>query len=172
MSRQWKPGDVALVTFDNASPAEKARGESDVVTRLALRGSGWWAMGRASGLDDDQPILDARPLVVINLENSEQLERLARAYVDTWKAPHSDYVPHQEVVRVVARQMEAALHSLLAPEPPDEPMDPAIRAFADGSEWARVGPWWICAALNEVPRHWDYLTERDDFRVLPEGVTQ
>ncbi|GAB3776651.1 hypothetical protein FB382_004357 [Nocardioides ginsengisegetis] len=65
MSREWKPGDVAIVTNQS--------GESGRAIRFS--GSpedGWFA--ERDGIGGD--LTDARPLVVIDPENREQVERL------------------------------------------------------------------------------------------------
>jgi len=49
---------------------------------------------------------------------------------------------------------------------PAEPTDPAVRVWANGSEWAKCGPWWVTPAVNEVPREWDYLVESVGFEIL------
>jgi hypothetical protein len=76
----------------------------------------------------------ARPLVVIDPENREQIERLADVFCHS---PSSGWVD----------QMQAALRSLLEPEPEEPAVWLAVVRDGNGDEWYRwadhedVNPW-------------------------------
>lgn len=80
MSREWKPGDVAEITFNNCLLV----GKEDIVTKVALRtedsaGRGWWAMGEGRGLDDTSVLSSKgtiRALAVVDPDNPEHVANL------------------------------------------------------------------------------------------------
>jgi hypothetical protein len=141
MSRGFKPGDVALV-------------EGEVMLR---RTDGRWEHG-------DQlrfPIYsdDARPLVVIDPEDREQVETLRIAY-------------HAQRMTATGGtsfdDMQAALRSLVAPPKPEEPQGlGAVVEDAEGTLWAYTGEEYAWAS-NGGARHWHEL---DVARVLSDGWT-
>lgn len=139
MSREWKPGDVALV-----------RG------KVCIRAHGKWEHGlpdRFAFDDDDR----ARPLVVIDPENREQVERLMRA------ARNNDTVG--------VESMQSALRSLITPPKPGEPKHiGAVVLDEDGEEWTLARPFANNKWINS--RTADYATypQIAAVRVLSEGV--
>lgn len=151
MSRDWKTGDVRLATVN---------GEQ----MLVLRGRGifegnWYTQGPVAGsrlsVSDDW-LLDDRPLVVIDAEDGEAVERLAHLVWKFWETQPNSM---QGAVLLALRELANPTVK------PEEPTDPAARVWANSSVWAKCGPWWVTPAINEVPREWDYLVEFDDVEV-------
>lgn len=177
MSGQWKPGDVGLVTC------------SDGKERIAICGERW--------LDDflvwvfrdktlrDVAASDARPLVVIDPEDAEQVRRLAVAYDTVFERMFpEDYADAANITDNSDNEwMQAALREFAAPTPPrpDEPTG-KYAAVVDraGMEWLRDGleeesggPWWsVDRAQQSSPGPqravWSDIAA---VRVLTEGVT-
>jgi hypothetical protein len=73
MSREWTPGDVALVTANDG-------GHPGVAFRVDYSGVGhvWWV---ANGYWRDEFVESARPLVVIDPEDMRAVERLQDLYI-------------------------------------------------------------------------------------------
>ncbi len=126
MGREWKPspGDVALVRNEYGvwnvaiyavRPAD--RGRIPFV----------WVYGVS---DSTMPIgAEARPLVVIDPEDREQVERLAAA------------INHRHVYEPFPERVQAALRSLITPPKPEEPTGlGAVVEDAEGELWVRVRP--------------------------------
>ncbi|GAA2007866.1 hypothetical protein [Nocardioides kribbensis] len=67
MKREWKPGDVALIPL----------GSADVRAMFTTDG---WAISDMPGVRGVREFSDVRPLVVIDPEDREQVERLLSAY--------------------------------------------------------------------------------------------
>ena len=111
MSREWKPGDVAMV---RAFDAITRTFEPQMVIRT---GRGDWAHPN-DGLWDDEFVQDARPLVVIDPNDREQVARLADAFCEErWS-----HQPGSEECDPLTRDaMQAALRSLIDPPEPEEP---------------------------------------------------
>jgi hypothetical protein len=115
-----------------------------------------------------------RPVVVIDPEDREQVERLLRGYAG-WKADPDDITNYPEYVD----HMQAALREFANPTPPrpEEPtgLGPVVEA-PNGDRWSRIEPTgdpdhtrvWICEADEQVrPRPWPDIAA---VRVLSEGV--
>ena len=155
--REWKPEDVALVRTFNM----KDRGREPVRALRTI--SGWvGAMGVSA---PDSEVEDARPLVVIDPENAEAVERLVDLY---WSVRKGD--------RTRISAMQAALREFADPKPP-KPEEPtglgAVVEDADGNEWTRFtrvkhG----CAWVRQTPEA-TYLSYREisAVRVLSPGYT-
>lgn len=158
MSREWAPGDVALVR----------RGSSDWhramwADRPNLEAPGWHCI---HGPCDN--VTDVRPLVVLDAEDREQVEDVFRLMLRTLPkiAPtHRDY----------ADALQAALRSLIEPPKPPEPMGlGAVVEDGAGRQWVRTErdagervwekPW----LYNGLRKHWQIV---DAVRILSEGVT-
>lgn len=143
---EWKPGAVALIGCPDTH-------------RVALRmGSGSWGTGE--GVFADATIGEARPLVVIDPESREQVERLA-ARIDLrcmGMLPTADEY---------ADAVGAALRSLVAPPKPDEPTSMSARVIdASGAEWARSGRGcWFALGGQADCLAWDSLVERGPLEV-------
>ncbi len=101
MKRDWKPGDVALAYDDDWSfRVVRHSGSPDYWSAA----NGVWPQGVSGDL------LDYRPLVVLDPEHREQVERLLLAF---------DYAP--DAVALALDDMQAALRSFVTPPKPDEP---------------------------------------------------
>lgn len=144
MSREWKPGDVAL------DDIERRFMHLDNGQWVGITGTRYWGG-------------ELRPLAVIDPEDREQVERLGRAYVETWLGPR------EEASVETIDQMQAALRNLVTPPKPDEPQGlGAVVEDADGSLMVRTqddkNPWTCYGG----PRwSWDDV---DAVRILSEGV--
>lgn len=154
MKRKWKPGDVALVPF--------TRGD----IRVMFTTDGW-VISDAPEVKCIPGFSDIRPLVVIDPEDREQVERL-----------------HQSILRVYGQQkvtdaadntmlMQAALREFDNPTPPkpEEPMGlgAVVATGADG-DFIRVScesynPW--LNVQTGVVHSWLRVAA---VRVLSEGV--
>ena len=166
--RQWKPGDVALVEVGCwANPRVAVR--TGVPSNM-----GWAYCGEHDGrstqnwtADSHGTVTPIRPLVVIDPENREQVERLTDALqgvgIDTtgW-----------DLVR-------AALREFADPKPP-KPEEPtglgAVVEDAAGLRWTRVeageaktwNPWFPAGDPDMQPDEWARI---DAVRVLSPGYT-
>jgi hypothetical protein len=153
---EWKPGDVALV--------DSWRGKGQIAFRVG-RGEniGWCVLDGTDsrGLDDDEVGDNARPVVVIDPEDAEQVERLASALFDVcaYSATHSPI------------KLAAALREFARPTPP-RPEEPtglgAVVEDAEGKRWVRsvvtpARPWYT----RNKSKPWDEIVA---VRVLSEGV--
>jgi hypothetical protein len=163
MSREWKPGDVAMVTLTTGQTAPAMRSGTD-------RGE-WYAPMRddsPSFLVGDHLVASAHPLAVIDAGDREQVERLAERIGHLWTSHH-----------YVTDVVQAALREFAAPKPP-KPEEPtgkfAAVIDADGREWVRtrddlpgyLGVVWMDPE-RFCHRRWDGV---DAVRVLSEGVVQ
>jgi hypothetical protein len=159
MSREWKPGDVAMVTLTTGQTAPAMRSGTD-------RGE-WYGPMRddsPSFLVGDALVASAHPLTVIDAEDREQVERLAERIGHLWTS-------HNYVVDVV----QAALREFADPKPP-KPEEPtglgAVVEDAEGHRWVLVGPGesfpvWAPADPERVATSFRAI---DAVRVLSEGV--
>jgi hypothetical protein len=145
MSREWKPGDVAMVP--------------GVGRAMRTRDGGW--VTRSTSTNVTNNFMNVRPLVVIDPEDREQVERLTEAL---------DWATHP----FNWDAMQAALRSLIAPEKPAEPQGlGAVVEDAERQTWVRVncdpGMWRLC----QGPARGRFKSYADitAVKVLSEGVT-
>lgn len=144
MSREWKPGDVVRLGNNVAMRVEQ---DSDAYF-ISPIGTHWRDCEHS-----------ARPLVVIDPEDREAVERLARDLVGF------DF-------DLVVERLQAGLRKFMDPTPPrpDEPKGlGAVVEDEDGTPWVRcenvdLDPHWY--ARNKK-RDWHQI---DAVRVLSEGV--
>lgn len=162
MSHTWKPGDVAMVRGD---------GDEDVV---AIWQGTQWATEHANYFSDFQ--VNARPLVVIDPEDREQVERLTADYDAAVIRMNNDPDPRDVTPAQRATAMQAALRSLIVPPKPDEPTGlGAVVEDADGDRWVRVetaepgDPCWFFNAREEDAACCHY-SDIAAVKVLSEGV--
>lgn len=101
MSREWKPGDVAMLVFSTGELAIGVRNGPEQTPGWGHSG----AFGGGSVYDGIGGVDDIRPLVVIDPADTEQVERLTDLM--SW-ALHSDDAP----------RLQAALREFANPEPP------------------------------------------------------
>lgn len=165
MTREWNPGDVALV--------KNEYGVWNVaICALSALGTSW-----RYGVADSWMTLDAeaRRLVVIDPEDREQVERLLDL-AESWleRVPYADMSRPNSLTRIEAGQQ--ALRALLAPPKPEEPTGlGAVVEDAEGRRYVR-GP----IALADM--HWNYVNDSGAaicakwvavpaIRVLSEGVS-
>lgn len=170
MGRAWKPGDVAAVSFDGKT-------EHVAIRTLYFHGEyveeGRWHGGRAGALHG--PEMTARPLVVIDPEDREQVERLAEAILYAATVAGLDHVSYRgtsgdERLGVLVE----AVRSLVANPPPPKPDEPtgigAVVEDEDGVLWMNYPgmfalPW---SAPGQPSCKW---SELGFVKVLSEGVT-
>ena len=153
MSREWKPGDVAAWDFEDGSGSERA-----------LRTAHDWFGERGSVPKFFHDSL--RPLVVIDPENREQVERLCAAMKANGWTGIDDEAPDD---------MQTALRSLLEPERPEEPKGKyAVVQDASGAEWVRCTNEgrsdWLRAGWF-TSEEWTDWSEIRAVKVLSEGVS-
>jgi hypothetical protein len=140
--REWKPGDLAMVRLDPQTEI-----------RVFWNGQHWQGV---KGVFYDLHVT-ARPLVVIDPEDAEAVDRLCAYFL----------MGNEGTAIGNVADLQAALREFANPTPRiEEPTDPAVRVWANGSEWAKCGSWWVTPAANEAPREWDYLVEAVGFEVL------
>ena len=128
MSREWKPGDLALVS--------SWRGADLPAFRVRRDGCGtvWCVLqdGDTRGLSDTEVGVSARPLVVIDPEDREQVERLGYLYYAG--------INGQRVEGSLLDEFQRALREYANPTPP-KPEEPtglgAVVEDAVGFKWVR-----------------------------------
>ena len=160
-SREWKPGDMARTVAGGT---------------IARTANHRWILlddGRPIDLDDDSRI--DRPLVVIDVEDREQVERVATAICDAYRADDRDTEPDYDF-----RVTQAALRSLVAPPRPDEPTGlGAVVECSNGRRFVRtIGkdsrfPW--VDVDDPATNAYNWTTHRGldnctPVRVLSEGI--
>jgi hypothetical protein len=157
VSRAWKPGDVAMVNGDHYLRTGNG-------WLFASRGGEAWS--HAEGSSADRVTSFARPLVVIDPEDREQVDALLQAY---YTVPDSGPLPASQMTRDQL-QMRAALRSLVTPPKPGEPTGlGAVVEDMKGLTWVRrhpAGEAWV----NGYQR-WAAYEYIDAVKVLSEGVT-
>jgi hypothetical protein len=143
MSREWVPGDVAMVTVDHG------KGPRDVI---CFRTPGWWrdsTTGNSYG-SALREVKSARPLVVIDPESDEDVKRLCDAYRS---------VDHG----IGTMPMQAALREFADPKPP-RCVAHGNEACADCSRIRTVdfegGECRHCSTYGTDGMHWDTCSAR------------
>ena len=152
--REWKPDDLADI---NGSRAMRNK-----------RNDGWiWSDGRNS--PDSFTAPGARPLVVIDPEDHEQVERLDHAL---------QKVSGEATFSATSRFLQDALREFANPTPP-KPEEPtglgAVVEDVDGHLWTRgraLANHWTRddGHFNNHAGSWFKYAEIDAVRVLSEGV--
>jgi len=151
MTREWKPGDVAVGRIAKYEGRFVFRGEYD----------GWDELDGTEGGWDGTFIADLRPLVVIDPEDREQVERLVKTY------------NNGEVETEWVDAMQAALRSLIAPPKPPEPTgDWAVVADANGDRWLKDGSGGTHPWVGVCTGEWVPYAEIAAVRILSEGIDQ
>jgi hypothetical protein len=158
MTREWKLGDVAMVTAEwttgSAATNATARRSTAVVR-------GWERLSDSAFAYDSQTVA-AHPLLLLDPEDREQVERLAD------RLPSNVQVP----------TLRDALRSLVEPPKPEEPTGlGAVVEDDDGELWFRMaienqtwaGEVWQ-AQYGDAER-WSKWPVIAAVRVLSEGVT-
>lgn len=167
MSREWKPGDVAMMTWPGNCDGEFA----------VIRGDGHWQMTDwldGNKRDDDEFLTDSwlakltptiRPLVVIDPEDTEAIKELVQ---------RCNFYRPGEFITPMVDALQKGLRELANPQPPrpEEPMGLGA-VVEDGSGlWVRTehhAAGWCPSGSNSGPyRCWQDMT--NDVRVLSEGV--
>lgn len=172
MGREWKPGDVVMIDADYS----RFDGQLGVVVEEE---GGTWAV--IVPTHDPEPMAfgakTLRPLVVIDPENPEDVERLADAWDDAhYSGPLPDAgMPLRDL------RMQAALREFATPTPP-RPEEPtglgAVVEDAEGERWVRVtvenktwpGECWQDRYGDKV--RWTKYVDIDAVRVLSEGWSE
>jgi hypothetical protein len=164
MKREWKPGDLALVKvahLDDPRPMFRTESGWDD------GGESYWA-----GATGDWAIEYARPLVIIDPEDAEQVDRLRSLYVDEAVkrgAMRPQFAGADELRR---ESFAAALREFANPTPP-KPEEPtglgAVVEDTNGVPWVRVSDGthrWRSSFTGGEYRWSDF----EPVRVLSEGV--
>jgi hypothetical protein len=163
VSREWKPGDVAV---------SEIKGKSFVVFRAEdpdSREDRWYdKFGRL--LPDDQWLSQPklRPLIVIDPEDREQAERLDKAIRSAYSK--ADVLDPDETGK-----MQAALREFANPTPPKPDEPTGLGAVVEDAEGAR----WVLSHehLSDAPWTRPHLNGTYAYkqiaavRVLSEGVS-
>ena len=165
MSREWKPGDVAVI-----------RDESDGRSWVAARDDkGWSSLDPGIGWIHDEDVAAARPLVLID---PEEIPVARGSLAPTWlrnlarelgEDPNTVSTSLENVLRFLADKIDEANPT---PPKPDEPT--GLGAVVETA----VGHRWLHAYCDEGRKQWidkdgriadyEYI---DAVRVLSEGVT-
>lgn len=162
MGREWKPGDVALAKWRNYVG----------VPALFVAARQRWIDVDGVEFDGDENDLTLRPLVVIDPENREDVERLSEAIRDAEKDCGQDFWEYDQMV------LQDALRDFADPKPP-KPEEPtglgAVVEDASGTTWVRAGltirerdDW--RAVNSERVGWWSKYADIAAVRVLSEGV--
>lgn len=160
MRREWKPGDVAMVTHQGSHP--------EPVVAIRAHADSWFG---GQCFIPDSVVVTTRALVVIDPEDREQMHRLATAHVDL-REGFAELM--DEPWTMPAMRMRQAARSLITPLKPDEPTGiGAVVEDADGLLWIRC---------HETPdRAWEAVNGQSStkryaqvaaVRVLSEGVAR
>jgi len=159
MSREWKPGDVAISKGHVIFRAELVTGEPR-----------WHDKFGVLGRDDTWPTTpQIRPLVVIDPEDREQVERLTHVFYEVRGLGSPALAPDR------VTNMQAALREFADPKPP-KPAEPtglgAVVEDTGGVLWVRAGKsytdpnWRVCGGSE-----WIRYADIPAVRVLSEGVS-
>lgn len=179
MGRDWKPGDVAMVT------GPWVRDEPDEARPASRYSDGWQAIDGAAFLFDSN-VRSAHPLLIIDPAGTMvgYDPDDAMHYLPAWfriaadksdardRAEGREPAGHGEILRNLASQIEAQIR----PAKPDEPTGlGAVVEDADGNLFVRFRPdggpaKWALATTQpvEIAHVWSAI---DVARVLSEGVT-
>ena len=160
MTREWKPGDVVAVLNGAV--------EQIALVTASLRVSGLFVETSAGDSIPLECIEDGtmRPLVVLDPEDREQVERLCAAMKSNGWTGIDDDAPSD---------MQTVLRSLVAPPKPDEPRGlGAVVEDQSGRRWVRIEPEgiavaWTSHVRGEVPKEYSW-SNIAAVRVLSEGV--
>lgn len=164
-AREFQPGEVALIEVGSSARAHVAIRDS----------SAGWLIGDSHAwrflLDRQDPeVTVVRPLVVIDPEDREQVERLTAALIGA---------PDPFVARI--DDVQAALREYANPTPPKPPEPTGLGAVvedAEGKRWVRNNPRGVAAwspenagadGLAGPYRHYDRVAA---VRILSHGVTE
>lgn len=169
---KFKPGDVAMVRLDDADPEFMAM-------LCSFDGLFWCGVGPEGFGQFYADAADiARPLVTIDPEDRQSVERLAFEYVRTFAK--GEGIAAKTVV-IAAEQMQAALREFADPTPikPDEPTGlGAVVEDTEGVRWVRfkffeLKPW----RQSHLPGHCErklataYYADIDAVKILSDGVS-
>ncbi|HKY57625.1 MAG TPA: hypothetical protein VJL80_06275 [Aeromicrobium sp.] len=172
----WKPGDVAMVTWDDASPALKHAGKTDIRKLPSVRTESGWAIQYALSHVGDESVLEARPLLVIDPRDREQVERLADLM---WSLGllGIGVGDGRSASAAEVTLLQKAFGEFANPKPPkpDEPKGlGAVVEDADGNKWishrassTHQQPWMKHMFGNQ---EWSDWSDVPAVRVLSEGV--
>lgn len=158
-ARDWQPGDVITI----------GSGVRGFVTEHGGLPWVYWPDGSNSA---PARVDHARRLAVIDPEDREQVERLAKC----WREVHGEAELTDEPWSVPGLRMQAALREYANPTPPkpDEPLGlGAVVEEVDGQRWMRgssmrgLKAWVNDEALDS---EWRAYADIDAVRVLAEGV--
>lgn len=152
---EWKPGDVAMVTTASWGGLKGRTG------RAWLNEVGCWvfADGEAFHSSRDDLIKNVRPVVVVDPEDREQVERIYRGmWADTMdpdEMPQPGSTEYEEDIRALAN----SLREFASPKPP-KPEEPkrylSVVRLADGRRYWRWSagdvhtghPWRLLGAVH------------------------
>lgn len=166
MSREWKPGDVAELSIDGQTGIGVVRKHrDDSVPVWVISGHSFF---KSIAVGNDVLIQGVRPLVVIDPEDREQVERLWRHYVETAAVNRTD-------------ALQAALREFANPTPP-KPEEPTGLGAVVEDERGRRFTRYHATGVTLEPQPW--ALEADDdcieirygwadisaVRILSEGV--
>ncbi len=156
--REWSPGDVAV----NEKFGHRGIFVANCTRHDEASSPSHWH--NESGLYDE-PSDNRRPLVVIDPEDRGQVERLGRAYVETWLGPR------EEASVETIDQMQAALRSLVTPPKPDEPQGLGAVVVADNEvEYVHLGSGLWTYGTTDGPAQGFAYDQISAVRILCEGV--
>lgn len=165
----WKPGDVVTATVKGRESVRLVAGWSKYEPRLR-----WCEMSPRWGDGDDDEcwfvpsqVTDHRPLVAIDPEDREAVERL----LVTYGRQFTDWTPETDTN---VTRLQAALREYANPKPPrpDEPQGlGAVVEDEDGRKWVRADTddiqWHRSASGDNDWREWRNIAA---VRVLSPGV--
>jgi hypothetical protein len=164
----YRPGTVAVATVN----VRRGGKDEDRTMRVVRFAAGWahCSIPDEFWMDSEGRVTDIRPLVVIDPEDCEQVERLMRTAF-----PHG-------IFPAAADEMQRGLREFANPTPP-KPEEPtglgAVVEDAEGERWIRVdwtNPW--CRAKPQKRNGGEGLVHRSHLpweriaavKVLSEGV--
>lgn len=131
--REWQPGDVMVATWATIYGEPVVHFMVDGCKNIDHRDEPHWHDVRGGWTSSLAAAADVRPLAVIDPEDREQVERLAKAI--------NDAIENQSLI-TSTEMTQAALRKFASPTPtkPDEPTGlGAVVEDASGAEYVRIG---------------------------------
>jgi hypothetical protein len=160
VSREWKPGDVAMVDGHVAFVWDAGGGpRTFVYTDSDGDPCSVWVEGS-----------NARPLVVIDVEDRKAVAALAEALVEAMCSQDPDW--DRARAYEIRSHLRTALNATLTPPKPDEPTGlGAVVEDADGVRWVRNPDRDVLCKWRNSDRVWRQWSDLAAVRVLSDGVT-
>jgi hypothetical protein len=172
--REWKPGDVALVQNEHGV------WNTAICQLTPPNGECRWVYGVA--FTSVPPTAEARPLVVVDPDDRDQVERLVSAYAAHYPKVVTGLPFGTDPSPWFVESMQTVLREFANPTPP-KPEEPtglgAVVEDSEGRLWTRVADatgklYWMRTEVTETSASsvWTSWAGTHAVKVLSEGVTR